>query len=484
MASKYDNYTREQLVQRILDLESHNIPSTDCQHTTVAPLIKNKKQKQRREKRPFDMSKYTQRKIALRIAYLGWNYSGYASQNKPDEVPTVEDKLFLALQTGHLIENIEDSDYSRCGRTDKGVSGLGQVIALKVRSKKLREQYEKDATLPPPAEEIPYIDMLNRMLPPDIRVLAWTPVDDSFNARFDCTGRTYKYFFCNRHLNIANMQIACGYFEGQHDFRNFCKVDPSKNITNYERHIRSMKIKPAEKLNQHMSDDSSCSDLTSPSSATSFYELELKGSAFLWHQVRYMMSVLFMVGQGLEKPEIVLELLDIDKIPSKPDFPMASDLPLVLYDCEFKALQWYYSTQQGENKYEPIPSAYRTYLHYHEEWQKQMICTLTTQYYLNEVGSFLVTMPDEKKKDTVDAFDKVQSELQQQQLSQRKGLGAVNLVIGGGKESKIAKYKPILLRPRCDSDELKKEKFQARKKRKLDQQPEQSKDIAMKEQVE
>jgi tRNA pseudouridine38/39 synthase len=30
----------------------------------------------------------------------------------------------------------------------------------------------------------------------------------------------------------------------------------------------------------------------------------IKGSAFLWHQVRCMVSVLFLIGQGLESPSV------------------------------------------------------------------------------------------------------------------------------------------------------------------------------------
>jgi len=34
------------------------------------------------------------------------------------------------------------------------------------------------------------------------------------------------------------------------------------------------------------------------------YAIKIKGSAFLWHQVRCMVAVLFMIGQGLESPEV------------------------------------------------------------------------------------------------------------------------------------------------------------------------------------
>ncbi|KAI7904046.1 pseudouridine synthase [Cokeromyces recurvatus] len=400
---------------------------------------------------PKRRTNYTTRKVAFRIAYLGWNYSGYASQGQPEAIPTVEDQLFKALKTCRLIENMEESDYSRCGRTDKGVSGLGQVIALKVRSKKLQQSDNPEEPLTPD-QELPYIDTLNRMLPSDIRVLAWAPVKDDFNARFDCVGRTYRYFFARGKMEIERMRTACRYFEGQHDFRNFCKMDPSKNITSYERTIMSMRIDPVE----HTQTDRI-------GEGTDFYQVELKGTAFLWHQVRFMMSILFLVGQGLEEPEVVRDLLDIEKVPSKPDFPMASDLPLVLYDCHFKELNWIYSSKTLS--YESLPSPYRTYQHYTEEWTVQMIRSLTCQYYLTKVGKLPVRMID-NSINTVEEFVKNRSRHDHNQA------GTTTIVLGGGKETRLAKYKKVLERPRCDPDELKKEKFEIRKKRKLDKQEE------------
>lgn len=34
------------------------------------------------------------------------------------------------------------------------------------------------------------------------------------------------------------------------------------------------------------------------------WKIILKGSAFLWHQVRCMVAILFMVGQGIESPDV------------------------------------------------------------------------------------------------------------------------------------------------------------------------------------
>lgn len=36
--------------------------------------------------------------------------------------------------------------------------------------------------------------------------------------------RTYRYFFVRRSLDVSAMAAAAKLFEGDHDFRNFCKV--------------------------------------------------------------------------------------------------------------------------------------------------------------------------------------------------------------------------------------------------------------------
>jgi tRNA pseudouridine38/39 synthase len=36
-----------------------------------------------------------------------------------------------------------------------------------------------------------------------------------------------------------------------------------------------------------------------------------------------MSAVLFLVGSGQEKPSLIAELLDLNKFPKKPNYPMA-----------------------------------------------------------------------------------------------------------------------------------------------------------------
>lgn len=58
------------------------------------------------------------------------------------------------------------------------------------------------------AAELPYVKMLNRVLPPDIRALAWSPAPAGFSARFDCQSRTYRYYFPRGNLDVELMAEA------------------------------------------------------------------------------------------------------------------------------------------------------------------------------------------------------------------------------------------------------------------------------------
>jgi tRNA pseudouridine(38-40) synthase len=72
------------------------------------------------------------------------------------------------------------------------------------------------------------------------------------------------------------------------------------------------------------------------------YAFVIKGSAFLWHQVRCMVAVLFLIGQHKEEPSLIDELLNVEKDIGTPEYAIASEVPLVLWECGFKDIQWNY----------------------------------------------------------------------------------------------------------------------------------------------
>ncbi|XP_050531593.1 tRNA pseudouridine(38/39) synthase isoform X2 [Daktulosphaira vitifoliae] len=259
--------------------------------------------------------KYHKRHIAFKLLYLGWDYQGFATQDNTEK--TIEHELFRALTKCCLIESRQVSNYHRCGRTDKGVSSFSQVISLTVRSN--GNDYN----------ELNYCKILNRLLPKNIRVIAWSPVPEDFSARFDCISRTYKYWFPRGNLDVDLMNNAIQQIVGSHDFRNLCKMDVANGVTKFVRHIISAKVQVSSINNQF----TKCRGYD-------MCELTIEGQSFLWHQIRCIVSVLILIGQHKEDESILTSLLDINFCPRKPQYSLASDLPLNLFCCQYENINW------------------------------------------------------------------------------------------------------------------------------------------------
>ena len=125
-----DRKETKQLLERIQELEEtvqrlEERLKVNKEKTSTSTSLPTSAKTKKRQQRPFDFSAYGRRHVALKIAYLGWGYQGFASQENTSN--TIEDKLFEALDKTRLIENRQTSNYHRCGRTDKGVSAFGQV---------------------------------------------------------------------------------------------------------------------------------------------------------------------------------------------------------------------------------------------------------------------------------------------------------------------------------------------------------------------
>ncbi|KAL9704028.1 hypothetical protein quinque_007546 [Culex quinquefasciatus] len=313
-----EELSKEQLMDRIIQLESQNFQLKNIIQKATGtksdqPRSSNKNQ------RKFDFSKCHKRHILLRFFYLGWDFQGYATQE--DSANTIEHHLFNALTRVCLIESRESSNYHRCGRTDKGVSAFHQVVSLDVRSK-----FPPESQLAPESlqNELNYCQLLNRVLPAEIRCVAWMPTaNPNYSARFDCRSRTYRYFFPRGSLDVDAMRKGCEFLVGSHDFRNLCKMDVGNGVVTFQRNVHYAVIRDSLKDGGESSYD--------------MMYFELRGKAFLWHQVRCIMAILILVGQGREDPTVVRELLDVEKNPRKPQYSLANDVPLNLYECLYKS---------------------------------------------------------------------------------------------------------------------------------------------------
>lgn len=304
----------QELIDSVIRLEKH----VQQLKSLNKKLQEGEASKKCKTGRPFDFSKTTKRHILLRFYYLGWDYHGYAAQE--DSMETVEQHVISAMVRVCLIKDRESANYQRCGRTDKGVSAFHQVISIDVRSKLSEEQIKAGSSL---NEEINYCALLNRVLPKEIRCVSWMPLKNpAYSARFDCKQRTYRYFFPRGDLDINLMREASQTFIGSHDFRNFCKMDVQNGVTMFVRKILQVKIIPMDAYD----------------SPYQMHYIEIVGQAFLYHQIRNIMTVLFLIGQKLEKADVIKELLDVRTHPCKPNYHLAHYVPLNLYDVEYKEL--------------------------------------------------------------------------------------------------------------------------------------------------
>lgn len=431
----YAGWTRECLIERLIQLEG-----VDHEEVHTSPPTSG----QDKVTKAFYFSKHPRRKIALKFCYSGWEYSGLAYQIGPTPLPTVENVMFDAMVKAHLVDpagGLDGCEWERCGRTDRGVSAAGQVVSLRIRSQ-VRPDLD-NAHLP---KELDYLCILNRLLPDTIRVIAWSPVSDSFSARFSCKYRHYKYFFSSMHLDISRMEAAAAHLLGEHDFRNLCKLDVQRQLTSFKRKILRASITP---LNNGMDDLSD-----------RMYVFDLVGTAFLYHQVRHIMAALFLVGSGFEEPKIVAELMNVEEgaeptpeegetytvVSSKPDYQMADDLPLMLWECGYDDSELDWRTYEQEKSGGPV----RGDLHHQIQgiYIRSRIHAALDQHFVKAVELHHPPPPALPSRD--ENRDALKNKLRE---------GAINVPMGGGMFKRLQKYKPLLKRQRLDVVEVMNERW-------------------------
>ncbi|GAA5882724.1 hypothetical protein JCM16303_006562 [Sporobolomyces ruberrimus] len=508
---------------------------------------------------PPSLANAPKRHIALLFSYEGWAHSGLAYQPKGvyTPFPTVEACILSALERARLIEPIVESEgfgcgFERCGRTDAGVSSSAQVINLWVRSdledpmgdrgkepEKTAESvrtnrsrrssssssssrsrsssvssssselsFSDSPRKAPSPVEIPYVTLLNRQLPPSIRVHAWSPVSATFSSRFSCIWRHYKYFFSTHpdapldgsskkfdfgaayeaagfpdaargwqdrirglnwgslRLNVKLMQDAVDRLVGEHDFRNFCKVDPPKQLTSHRRTVNSATIDPVEG-----EDDGT-------------YVLNLRGGAFLYNQVRHIVAILFLVGAGLEPPTIVDRLLwtsdrtettiarnqppspfvDMDR---KPSYQIADDLPLILWQCGFNSTELSWRTENVPRKgdagstitdlepfmdkngrlkvaLDPQETFRRSYLEMYETYMQYRLKSIILKHHLAALSFHTPSLPSPSPPSSDATTEAEASEVIPRPPS--PGSRTVFTPLGAGSTAKTTTYIPLLRR--------------------------------------
>ena len=219
------------------------------------------------------------RNIRLTVEYDGTAYSGWQKQPQAPTIQgTLEDRLKLVC--GHPV------DLLVAGRTDAGVHALGQTANFHTKS---------------PMTVTRLHQVLNQLLPHDIRIAGAEEVPSSFHATYHALAKLYRYVLRNsqdytvfdRHtyhhvrlpLNVGAMRKAAPKLTGTHDFTAFRgtlgkRANPKRTL---------MKIEIRKKGPDIL--------------------LEYTGESFLHQMVRILSGTLVYVGTGKIKPEEIPAIL-------------------------------------------------------------------------------------------------------------------------------------------------------------------------------
>ena len=222
-------------------------------------------------------------KFKLVIAYDGTAYQGWQVQRigtgVQEKVEAVLARYFPSQPRVHSSS-----------RTDTGVHALGMVAHFEVPKAELKMPVARLAIA------------LNAFLPDDIRVLSAVRAPGKFHARFNATGKQYRYFVWNhvamnpllrgrawhvpRKLDSAAMRAAAKLFVGKHDFKSFAATH------NYEMEstVRTLTRCDLKKSGMNLT-------------------VIIEGDGFLYKMCRGIVGTLVQVGYGKFPPEEIKVML-------------------------------------------------------------------------------------------------------------------------------------------------------------------------------
>ena len=219
------------------------------------------------------------RNFKLTIEYEGTAYCGWQRQRGHRSIQEMIEEAARAVTGRKTIVH-------GAGRTDAGVHALGQTAHMKL-----------DTTIPP--ERL--IHALNAHLPDDIAVRGCQEVSGKFHARYDATGKTYRYtvynaptrpvlgrsqvYFVRDGLDIRAMRQAARHLVGRHDFKAFAATRGGVEST--VREITSLVV----------------------SRRRHTISFEVKGDGFLYKMVRLIVGTLLEVGRKKIRPADMAALL-------------------------------------------------------------------------------------------------------------------------------------------------------------------------------
>ncbi|HNU36692.1 MAG TPA: tRNA pseudouridine(38-40) synthase TruA, partial [Methanomassiliicoccales archaeon] len=189
-------------------------------------------------------------RVAVKFAYDGTRFMG--SQRQPGE-RTAESELLRALIKVGAITSADENRFRVASRTDRGVSALGNVFAVDTD---FRHQ-ELLAALNASCE--------------DVHCYALAEVPKNFSPR-RAQGRWYRYHLPYHGQDLELMAQGAKEFEGEHEFRLFCKPDGKVTF----RALESIELRRDDEL----------------------IVIDIRAREFLRNMVRRIVSALDQLGQG------------------------------------------------------------------------------------------------------------------------------------------------------------------------------------------
>ena len=248
-------------------------------------------------------------RYALKFAYDGTQFQGYARQ--PDFY-TTEGHIIWAMKKQKIIGSAEESKFASSSRTDKGVSAVGNVLAINT-------DFRKDAIL----------KALNPILE-GIIFYGIAEVPDDYNPRH-ARQRTYRYILLKSQCpEIDKLKSASELFLGELDFKYFSKTDDRDEVT-------KLKLDSIEFIEEGQ-----------------YIIVEIKAHRFLWQLVRRIVSFMLAVANEEVSPEKVREMLEGSALILASPKPMPPEniiLMNVKYKFEFEELAGEgYSFEALQNK--------------------------------------------------------------------------------------------------------------------------------------
>lgn len=217
-------------------------------------------------------------KYLINMMYDGSELNGYATQPNKN---TVQDEI------ERILSKMLNCDIKTFGasRTDARVHALNQYATFE-----LEKELDCQGIM----------RGLNAQIKPAIKIKSIKQVDQSFNPRYDVVDKVYEYhvmteynpfkrryaFHQKKKIDIKQMEEACQYIVGTHDFTSFCNTNTE--VIDKVRTVKDLKI-------EQSSDG---------------FKIVVKGNGFLYNMVRIIAGTLISVGEGRIKADAITGILE------------------------------------------------------------------------------------------------------------------------------------------------------------------------------